>query len=68
MRKIVCTGMSEAYLFDSHGFMPKTTVYKSDTETEREFKNRTWYMFLDLCRKWDGYNGTGNTVYMRYYE
>ena len=52
------------YFFDSHGFMQPFCINQNDTETEREFSRRCWYMYLEMCKKYDGYNGSGNTVYM----
>ena len=52
------------YIFDSHGVMPQMVVNQNENETEREFNRRCWYLYLEMCAKYDGYNGSGNTVYM----
>lgn len=52
------------YFFDSHRIMKAFSLDKMENETEREFERRCWKMFLEMSKKYDGYNGSGNTVYM----
>ena len=52
------------YFFDSHRIMKPFEMVQSENETEREFSRRCWNMYLEMTKKYDGYNGSGNTVYM----
>ena len=52
------------YFFDSHRIMKPFSVEKSENETEREFNRRCWDIYKEITQKYDGYNGSGNTVYM----
>lgn len=56
--------MLQVIMYDSHGFLKPYIVNQNPGETERQFDKRTYAEHLKLCHKWDGYKGTGNTVYM----
>ena len=55
-----------ARIYDSHSFMSTVTVRKSNTQSCRDFERQCYDLYLEMCHKWDGYNGSGNTVYLSY--
>ena len=55
-----------ARIYDSHSFMSTITVRKSNTQSGRDFERQCYDLYLEMCHKWDGYNGSGNTVYLSY--
>ena len=55
-----------ARIYDSHSFMSTITVRKSNTQSCRDFERQCYDLYLEMCHKWDGYNGSGNTVYLSY--
>lgn len=56
--------MLQVTIYDSHRFLNPYTIEQLPDETERQFDRRAYAEYLKMCHKWDGYNGTGNTVYM----
>ena len=58
----------KAYYFDSHKTFKPFYIEQEEGESEREFDRRTWRKFLELSNERDGWNGSGNTTYMRKIE
>lgn len=56
--------MLQVTIYDSHRFLKPYTIEQLPNETERQFDHRVYAEYLKMCHKWDGYKGTGNTVYM----
>lgn len=56
--------MLQVNIWDSHRCMTPKTLIQEAGETERAFERRAYQEYLAACHKWDGYKGSGNTVYM----